>query len=173
MKESIYQYLASDHDRLDTLLQQAEADPNPEGTEAYEQFRAGLLRHIGIEEKIVLPAISRFRQGQTAQVAARLRLDHGAIVSLLVPLPSPAIFANLRAILSGHNAMEEAEDGIYKLIDTLAGEDVESLLQEIHDYPQVPVLPCKPLEEVLGAVKRAVERGGYEWVEGEKGEGHL
>ena len=43
-------YLADDHARLDALLTRGTTDPA-----AYADFRRGLLRHIGMEEKILLP----------------------------------------------------------------------------------------------------------------------
>ncbi|MEP6889972.1 MAG: hemerythrin domain-containing protein, partial [Nitrospirota bacterium] len=63
-----------------------EAGAVDQGT--YDQFRAGLLRHIGTEEKILLPAAQRLRGGQPLPIAAKLRLDHGAIASLLMPPPT-------------------------------------------------------------------------------------
>jgi hypothetical protein len=48
-------FLAGDHVRLDALLRRATA-PRAIDEAAYAEFRAGLLRHIGMEEKILLPA---------------------------------------------------------------------------------------------------------------------
>jgi hypothetical protein len=81
----------------------------------YGEFRKGLLRHIGVEEKIVLPAIERLQGGRRAAVVDRLRLDHGAMVALMVPQPSPSIIATLRSILQVHNVLEEQEGGLYQL----------------------------------------------------------
>jgi hypothetical protein len=63
----------------------------------YAGFPAGLLRHIGMEEKILLPAAQRANGGVALPVAARLRLEHGAI-ALLVPTPSPTIVAALPSV---------------------------------------------------------------------------
>ena len=52
---SLHDFLAADHVRLDGLLTVARAGDRIDA-DAYEQFRAGLLRHIGMEEKILLPA---------------------------------------------------------------------------------------------------------------------
>ena len=54
------QFLAEDHRRLDALLQSAAAQPAQVNREVYDQFRAGLLRHIGLEEKILFPAVLRW-----------------------------------------------------------------------------------------------------------------
>jgi hypothetical protein len=74
-----------------------------------------------MEEKIVLPAIAKWQGVKKAAIAERLRLDHGAIVSLLVPPPNPSIILTLRSIFAIHNPLEEQEGGVYQLFETLAG----------------------------------------------------
>jgi len=157
----IYKYLANDHVRLDGLLKHSAASPEAVDTEMFTEFRRGLLRHIGIEEKIVLPAIARFQNGTQAEIAGRLRLDHGALVALLVPTPSQAIIKTIVSILEVHNALEEKEDGLYQLIDKLAGEETDDLLEEIKNYPEVPMNPYNDHHGVLDVARRAVERAGY------------
>ena len=49
-------FLARDHARLDALLRRAAANPALLDRSAYEEFRARLLRHIAMEEK-VLPEV--------------------------------------------------------------------------------------------------------------------
>lgn len=163
MQRSLYQYLADDHDRLDGLLQSATAKPGVTDMQLYAQFRQGLLRHIGLEEKIVLPAIARLQGGRQAAIAERLRLDHGAIVALLVPPPTGAIIATLRSILQVHNALEEQEGGLYQLADQLTGSEAESLLEKLKSAPEVPVLPHNDRPDVIESTRRAVARAGYEF----------
>jgi len=163
MQRSLYQYLANDHDRLDGLLQSATAKPGVTDMQLYAQFRQGLLRHIGLEEKIVLPAIARLQGGRQAAIAERLRLDHGAIVALLVPPPTGSIIATLRSILQVHNALEEQEGGLYQLADQLAGSEAESLLEKLKSAPEVPVLPHNDRPDVIESTRRAVARAGYEF----------
>ncbi len=74
-----------DHRRLDALLRQARCGGERIDTAAYAAFRAGILRHIGMEERVLLPAAKRARGGRCLPVARLLRLDHGALASLLVP----------------------------------------------------------------------------------------
>ena len=81
-------FLTEDHQRLDRLLQAALTDDHRVDAAAYHQFRAGLLRHIGMEEKILLPAAQRLRGGEPLPLAAKLRLDHGALAALLMPTPT-------------------------------------------------------------------------------------
>ncbi|HQR15377.1 MAG TPA: hemerythrin domain-containing protein, partial [Nitrospira sp.] len=99
--------LVEDHRRLDGLLCSSRATADQINQTTYDQFRAGLLRHIGMEEKLLLPAVQRWRGGAPLPVAAKLRLDHGALATLLMPTPTPQILATIRRILSDHNAVEE------------------------------------------------------------------
>ena len=122
---SFSEYLSKDHDRLDALLTRSTAKPGVIDMEPYSEFRKGILRHISMEEKIVLPAIARWQGGQKAALAERLRLDHGAIVSLLVPPPSPSIVLTLRSIFAVHNPLEEQKGGLYELLDSMAGPETE------------------------------------------------
>src|SRR5690606_18715222 len=110
--DAITRFLTADHARLDALLDAA-TNQEPHDLDAYAEFRRGLLRHIGIEEKVLLPAAQRASGGTPLPVAARLRLDHGAIAALLVPTPNPVIVATLRHILAQHNPIEEGTGGLY------------------------------------------------------------
>jgi Hemerythrin HHE cation binding domain len=163
MPHQLYDYLARDHDRLDHLLQTATAQPDVIDRVPFDEFRRGLLRHIGIEERIVLPAIARLQDGEQAAVAERLRLDHGALAALMVPPPSPAIVATLRSILKGHNSLEEQDGGLYLLLNRLAIDEEEVLLKKMRTTPEVPVMPYNEKPSVLEATQRALERAGYKF----------
>lgn len=134
----LHALLCEDHARLDALLAAATRDPSGFDHEAFERFRAGLLRHIGIEEKIVLPDAKRRRGGEPLELAARLRVDHGALASLLVPTPDAALVAEIRSILQEHDALEEEPGGLYDQCEALAGDEVGALLDRIREAPQVP-----------------------------------
>jgi hypothetical protein len=155
------QYLSNDHDRLDALLTRSTAKPGIIDMKPYSEFRKGILRHISMEEKIVLPAIARWQGGQKAALAERLRLDHGAIVSLLVPLPTPSIVFTLRSIFAVHNPLEEEKGGLYELLDSMAGPETEKTLRELQSSPAVPVLPHNEKPEAIETTRLAVERAGY------------
>jgi hypothetical protein len=85
----------------------------------YDEFRRGLLKHIGMEEKILLPAAQQARGGEPLPVAAKLRLQHGAIAALMVPTPTPAIVRALRTMLAAHNEIEEGPSGLYDTCERL------------------------------------------------------
>ena len=161
MQGVINQYLASDHTRLDKLLQQSVVKLGAIAMEPYGEFRKGLLRHISMEEKVVLPTIARLQGGKKAEIAERIRLDHGALVALLVPPPSSSIVNTIISILELHNALEEEDGGLYQLLDNLSGPDADKIVEQLKAVPPVPVLPHKEKPEILEATRRAVERAGY------------
>lgn len=154
-------YLRADHDRLEALLARA-LRPEAIDLEVYGAFRRGLLRHIGLEEKILLPAARRWNDGIPIAAAARLRLDHGAIAALLVPTPTPAIIAAIRAILAEHNRIEEAPGGVYDLCERLAGPADGELLATLRAAPEVAVSALVDGELVVAATRRALMRAGYD-----------
>jgi len=160
---SVTRFLADDHRRLEQLLQTAVASEDHVVQGAYDHFRAGLLRHIGIEEKILLPAAQRLNGGQPISLAPKLRLDHGAIVALLMPTPTARVISTLRLILDAHNIHEEGPGGLYEMCDALAGSEIELLLEKIKTAPDVAVLPHSDTPAVHGAVSHALDRAGYSY----------
>lgn len=134
----IHRFLSDDHARLDALFARAVADPAAIDMEAYEAFRAGLLRHIAMEEKVLIPEARRIRGGEAPAVARRLRADHSAIAALLVPTPTHAIMRAIEEVLREHNPLEEDPGGLYEECEGLAGDAAADLLARIEAVPQVP-----------------------------------
>jgi hypothetical protein len=163
MGERIYRFLANDHIRLSALLDRATAREGQIDRAPYAAFRGGLLRHIGMEEKILLPFIQKKRGGEPLPIAAKLRLDHGALASLLVPTPTLGIIATLREILEKHNPIEEGAGGLYEICQSLAGSEEEPLLDQLQSAREVRVAPHAEGPFVIEAMRRAVERAGYEF----------
>lgn len=133
--------MADDHARLDRLLVASErADGSiDEGT--YAQFRAGLLRHIGMEEKVLLPYARSKRAGEPLEIATQLRRDHGEIARALVGSPTSSLVGRLRELLGRHNPLEEGATGLYALCDALAGDDAAALVARLREQPEVPLAP--------------------------------
>ena len=158
-------WFAADHERLDALLRRSVADPRAFDRDAFEAFRGGLLRHIALEEKFLLPRARMARAGEPLPVARRLRVDPGAIASLLVPTPDAGIVAELRSILEPHNAVEEGPEGLYATCDRLLAPEVGDLLERIRAYPPVKTAPhndgpgtYRTAEEALRGSARQAER---------------
>jgi len=167
--------LGDDHRRLEALLRLAVADPQKINQQAYNHFRAGLLRHIGMEEKILLPTLQRLQGDRPFRHAAKLRLDHGALASLLMPTPTPVILAAIRAILSVHNMLEEGPDGLYAVSDQLEECELHSLIDRLWAAPVVRVTQPSDNPAVMKTLTGALERAGYHLSDyepaGEKKEG--
>lgn len=134
MTDTISSWLARDHRRLGALLSSAiEGD-----TVAYAKLRAGLLRHIGIEEKILLRELAAVRAEPVA-VGPQLHLDHSALAALLVPSPSRSLLERVRALLELHDPLEEGPGGLYALADeALAGRHAE-LIARFAAAPEPPL----------------------------------
>lgn len=143
--------MAADHARLDALLERVEAEglrPGP----SYDEFREGLLRHMWIEEHVLIPLAGK-------DGFDRLKQDHGALTALLVPVPTPGILSALRGILGPHNGLEEAPQGLYALCDRASGAGAGAAMDRA---PRIPLRPCDPGGSALAACRRAVLRAGYD-----------
>lgn len=134
----ICEFLESDHARLDALLQRSDAGPELD-LEAYASFREGLLRHIAMEEKVLLVEARRLRGGEPLPLAKQLRADHALLAALLVPTPTHGLIAAVRRLLAEHNPLEEGPGGLYDVCEQIAGAQVESILARIRAMPEVPV----------------------------------
>jgi hypothetical protein len=135
----IQQYLSGDHVRLRTLLARATSDPSRIDLSAYDEFKAGLLHHIAMEEKVLFRDARDRRNGEPLPVTKQLRADHAALASLLVPPPTHALLATIRDILAEHDPLEEGPDGFYAQCERLAGADIQDVLARMHAIPPVRV----------------------------------
>jgi hypothetical protein len=148
--------LAEDHADLDALLERAVPAPGAVDLSSYGEFRARLLRHIAIEEKILFPAIRAARGGEQHPDWMRLRVDHGAITSLLVPPPTPELVREIRSILEPHNGVEEGPAGVYEGADRLLAAQAPELIQRMRAYPPVRVAPYREGPRVLHRAEDAL-----------------
>lgn len=131
-------FLEADHRRLETLLDESLCSDGTVDTARYATFRAGLLRHIGIEEKVVFPAASR-GLGGPLPFARELRIQHAAITSLLVPTPDRALLNELRGLLETHDALEEGNGAYARCDELIAAGERDAVLAAAERYPSVPV----------------------------------
>lgn len=139
MPAVLHAFLAHDHERLDALLDECRRAEGVDCLEKYDEFRRGLLRHIGIEERVLFPEL-RKRRGVTS-LEQQLHRDHAALAALLVPPPARAEIEQITAILETHNRLEEDEGGLYEILEELAGEDLAALMERVHAIPAIPVAP--------------------------------
>jgi hypothetical protein len=141
---SILDHLLDDHRRLHGLLVRAigtGSGADPVEREAYDAFRSGLLRHIGIEEKLLFPAVRR-ATGEVPAWQQDLRFDHAALTSLLVPTPDVALLREIESLLGDHDDKEEGADGIYAACAAaLAPELLHNLGAQALARPPIRVTP--------------------------------
>ncbi len=161
MRDKVYQYFEKDHKRLEGLLSRATRNLSTIELNEYAEFRSGLLRHIGMEEKILFPAAQKANGDRPLPDFARLKLDHGALTALLVPPPNSMIVTAIRSILAVHDELEESAGGPYESCEMLALSRLDSILAEVERTPAVPVHPHRSEPFVLEATRRALERAGY------------
>ena len=138
MSGPLHEFLRRDHQRLDGLLFRADTGPAID-FDAYQSFRGGLLRHIAMEEKVLLPEARRLRNGQPIELAKQLRADHAALAALLVPSPTREIVETVRNVLAEHNPLEENAGGFYEICEQLAGVEADVLLVRVKALPEVPL----------------------------------
>jgi hypothetical protein len=153
--------MVAEHAELDELLAKAAGESGAIGQEAYQRFRERLLKHIRIEERILLPMADR-KRGAALPIAARLRLDHGALAALLMLPPVARTFRAIRAVLDAHNPLEEADGGAYDQCESLAGSEIAALMAEIGATPRVPVSSYVDSPKVFAAARRVLVRAGYD-----------
>jgi len=149
----LYELLQQDHARLDELLRRADARPALDA-DSFALFRAGLLRHIAVEEKVVLPEARRLRGGEPLAIARQLRADHAAIAALLVPSPTREIIASLRKVLSEHNPLEEGPDGMYAACESLSGFEIDAVVARARAVPEVRVAHYFDGERAFAAIDK-------------------
>lgn len=154
-------FLEKDHRRIDDILQQATGSSESIEPRLYQEFRGALLRHIGMEEKILFPAIRDATGGKSLPEIEQLHLDHGALAALLVPTPTASILAAIGEILHRHNAIEEGAGGIYRRFEHLAGINAEGILARLQAAPEVAMNPHVNNAIAMESMRAAVQRAGY------------
>jgi hypothetical protein len=157
--ETLRDFLQNDHERLAALFDEAYQAGSVDVV-SFQAFRAGLLRHIGMEEKILLPAVKGLRSGEPLPLARQLKLDHSALAALLVPTPTPALVERLWALLDEHNAMEEGAGGVYEQCDQIALERREELLEALRNAPPVKLAPYQDGPRAFASIDRLLRATG-------------
>ena len=153
----LHDFLSRDHARLDALLETCmRADEH--WLASYEEFRRGLLRHISIEERVLFPEL-RKRRGTTS-LEQKLHRDHAALAALLVPPPSFVEIHKIATILTVHNELEERAGGLYEIIESLAGDELATLMDRVHAIPPVPVAPHVDTPLVRSTIEQLVREAG-------------
>jgi hypothetical protein len=163
MNKPLYHFFTNDHRRIDELLDKATADLTSVKEEYYQQFRTGLLKHIKMEEKILFPAAQKANGNVPLPLAAKLRLDHGALTSLMVVPPKPEVIKVLRYVLDKHDLLEEEPGGMYDVCERLTEGETNALLLQLENVTEVPVHPYNEAGYALDVAKRTLLRAGFDF----------
>ncbi len=163
MNKRIFNFFTNDHARIEKILDRATEDINDIKKEDYRRFRIALMTHIKMEEKILFPAAQKANGGVPVPLAAQLRLEHGAITSLMVPPPTPDLIKVLRHVIAKHDLKEEEPGGMYDICENLTGDQTDEILQQLLATSEVPMHPHNLAPFALEAAKRAVKRAGYDY----------
>jgi hypothetical protein len=135
MPGALHRFFQDDHARLDALLARAVQAPDAIDEGAFDEFCAGLFRHIAMEEKVLLAEAARLR-GAPLAIEKQLRADHAALGALTVPTPTRETVAAIRSILAEHNPLEEAPGGLYDACERLFGAGCDDALGRVRAVPK-------------------------------------
>ncbi|MBK7583075.1 MAG: hemerythrin domain-containing protein [Myxococcales bacterium] len=150
--------LSEDHRRLDALLERALRPDGSIDLEAFASFRAGLLRHIAWEEKLVMPPLRQVER--TSELIGRLRHDHSALATLLIPTPRAELIRGIRAILVEHNRLEEEPGGLYEQADATVGAGAGAVLERMSRLQSLAVSPHRDGPQIEARVADVLARVG-------------
>ena len=163
MNKRLYDFFTNDHRRIEKLFEEATKNVHEVDLEKYHQFRVGLLTHIKMEEKTLFVAAQRANGGEPLPLQAKLRLDHGALTSLMVCFPTPEVLKVVTCILEQHDILEEKEGGMYEACEKLTQDETDQILEVLKKVTPVPVLPFNEAGYVIDVAKRAVARAGFDF----------
>jgi len=155
------EFLTQTHEQLRDLLSKSLSIQGVQ-IEHYETFRTELLKHIGVEEHIVLPLVEE-RSPQRFFALRQIRLEHKAIGVLLALPPTGEIITVLRNLLKKHDFLEETPDTLYDILDECCVADQPELLERIKDYPGLPLSEIVSGTPTIDDAKRAIYSAGYTW----------
>ena len=126
--DGVNTYLSDDHDRIDALLADAvrlvSAGDFDAARPIFASFRAGLERHIRLEDEVLFPLFDRVtghRGGPTEVMRREHRLIEAALRGMVSALDARDVAGftgqreELLAVLAPHNDKEEAV--IYPMTD--------------------------------------------------------
>ena len=160
---TLYNFFTEDHRRIEAIFEDAAKDKNNVDPEKYREFRIGLLTHIKMEEKVLFVAAQKANGGEPLPLQAKLRLDHGALTSLLVCFPSPEVIKVIDHIMEQHDILEEERAGMYEACEKLTRHETRQILEDLKNVTPVPVHPINEAAYVLDVARRSVKRAGFDF----------
>ncbi|MCU0701650.1 MAG: hemerythrin domain-containing protein [Myxococcaceae bacterium] len=132
--------------------------------ERFDTYRHALLRHISLEEQVLMPALIAAR-GRPPDFRNGLRKDHAGIAALCVPMPEREWLENLKDLLDEHYRIEEEPGGFLDQCDEALAARAETVLAAIARHPTPALAPFKrgrPVRDQLRSVMLATGITGSE-----------
>jgi hypothetical protein len=136
---TLHSVMTGDHDRLERLLKAALSADGTIDQESYEAFRRGLLRHIGIEERVLFVELRK--RSAISDVERQLHRDHALLAALLMPPAAAPEIGLIRSILRDHDPLEEEPGGLYEKVARVAERELPHLMDRVQAFPDVPTAP--------------------------------
>lgn len=151
--ETIMNFMAKDHDRLDEIFhkfQEAKEKDVNEAKELFSQFKIGLQRHIVWEEEILFPAFEKRADMQNGGPTFVMREEHRQIGDWLHKIhdqikegrtDTSEFEHNMLFILKQHN--EKEENILYPWIDhSLSEEEINKMFEQMRNLPPERYQQC-------------------------------
>ncbi len=146
MSDGIAERMTRDHRRLAKLL----------AAGRFDEFRVGLLTHIAMEEKLLMPLVAE--GGGHFGLLAQLRADHSALAALTIPSPRPDLQAAITDILATHDLLEEGPNGLYALCERLAGNRADEISTMLANFPAAKPSPHRDGAAIERHLRWALEQ---------------
>jgi hypothetical protein len=125
------------------------------------------MKHIAMEEKLVIPAATAARDGKPLHIARQLRFEHGALAALLIPPPTNGVLTVIRKLFKHHHYLEEGEGGLYEVCERLNEETSADILTKAQNFQDIVMLPNSGADIAYEAAIRALEKAGVQATAGE------
>lgn len=145
--EQIADFMAKDHDRLDSLFAEFKGKKHrdfPGARALFYEFHSGLIRHIAWEEELLFPRFEERTGMRDTGPTAVMRMEHRQVKGFLEQIRNQLAAGDaqtdeqeggLKAVLTEHNQKEEAV--LYPWMDrSLTETEVREILEKMRNRPQ-------------------------------------
>lgn len=155
MAWDIVRVMDNQHRRIEWLLTESLGDEAARALDlaAYGAFRETMLRHIGIEEKLLLSGLREARVPFTSAWA--IHRDHAALASLMAAEPDLALVLEVARLVDTHMTLEEGPEGLFSVCARTLSE--EALVVGAHAFPEVKPAPWSRADWLPRTAQAALE----------------
>jgi hypothetical protein len=165
MNGPLHRFFAADHRRLDALLRRAVSVPGRVDLVPFGEFRAGILKHIGMEEKVLFPAARHAREAPLVLAgppARGPRRDRG-------PAGADADACPRGGDRVGPGPAQSSRRGAGRRLRRLrrggGSGEAERLVQELRAFPEVPLKAYNDGPAILAHIQETLELSRRQWLD--------